>query len=97
MRAGEQNSRQILTVLNPRLWSPEQPNLYHLRISLVRDKRVVDHLEQEVGMRSVEFVKGQGLFLNGKHRQIQGVCIHHDFGALGTAVNESALRYRLRL
>lgn len=35
--------------------------------------------------------------MNGQHRQIQGVCIHHDLGAIGAAVNESVLRYRLKM
>lgn len=88
---------QQLKVLSPKLWSPETPNLYQLRLTLYRGSRQIDCLERKVGIRSVNFIPEKGFFLNGEHRQIQGVCIHHDLGAYGTAVNEAVLRYRLKL
>ena len=88
---------QQLKVSLPELWSPETPNLYQLRLTLFSGSRKIDCLEKKVGIRTVDFVPQKGFFLNGERRQIQGVCIHHDLGAYGTAVNEAVLRYRLKL
>lgn len=49
-----------LTVVNPRLWGPEDPALYRLRVDLGGD--VTDH---SFGFRSFETRNGQ-MFLNGK-------------------------------
>ena len=39
----------------------------------------------------------KGFYLNGRHRKFQGVCLHHDLGPLGAAVNRSAIAHQLRL
>lgn len=49
------------------------------------------------GIRSVEVRPGKGFFLNGEHRKIHGVCLHHDLGPLGAAVNKSAIRHQLTM
>lgn len=49
-----------LTVTNPALWSPDQPNLYHLRVSLPGDTSL-----HRFGFRSFETKAGQ-FFLNGQ-------------------------------
>lgn len=98
VRATDDTLRSHLTVSNPRLWSPESPSLYTLTTLLrSRDGQLLDSVSTEVGIRSIAYVPEKGFFLNGKHRQIQGVCVHHDLGALGTAVNASAIVYRLRM
>lgn len=89
--------RQSISIEDPQLWSPESPYLYRLVQKVIVRKKVVDQQIQSIGIRSVEFRPYDGFFLNGQHRSIQGVCIHHDLGMLGSAVNESALRYRLQL
>lgn len=57
-------SQTDLTVAAPRLWSPEEPNLYGLRVTLVRDGVAVDETLQSFGFRSFEARGGQ-FFLNG--------------------------------
>ena len=89
--------RQELKVHSPHLWSPESPYLYLLVQRVISCGKVVDETRQGVGIRTAEFRPDEGFFLNGQRRSIQGVCVHHDLGMLGTAVNESALRYRLSL
>lgn len=56
-----------------------------------------DSMTTRFGIRSLEFRPLGGFFLNGKRTMFKGVCNHHDLGALGTAVNRSAIRYRLEL
>ena len=58
---------------------------------------MVDRYQTRFGVRTLEFVKGPGFLLNGQPRKFKGVCLHHDLGPLGAAVNESAVRHQLEL
>ena len=88
---------QHFTVDKPHLWSPETPALYKAVTKVFAAGRLQDTYETRFGIRSLEFVADKGFFLNGQHRKFQGVCLHHDLGPLGAAVNESAIRHQLRL
>ena len=88
---------QEFVVASPRLWSPEKPSLYVAESRIVREGVTVDVYRTRFGIRSLDFVPGKGFFLNGELRKFKGVCNHHDLGPLGAAVNESAIRLRLRL
>ncbi|MBQ2708301.1 MAG: DUF4982 domain-containing protein, partial [Clostridia bacterium] len=50
-----------------------------------------------IGFRTLEFDKKRGFFVNGVYTKLNGVCMHHDMGAIGSAVNVSALRRQLRI
>lgn len=80
-----------LPVAHPRLWSPETPHLYDVRVALLQDGRTVDTLPLKTGIRTIAFSREQGFTLNGQPRKFQGVCLHHDLGPLGAAVNKAAL------
>jgi len=84
-------------VENPHLWSPEHPTLYRLETRLYADGKLVDAETTKFGFRSLEFIPTQGFFLNGQPRKVQGVCVHHDLGPLGAALNRSAVLHRLQL
>ena len=86
---GEENLR--LTVNNPMLWTPETPYLYKANIKLYSLGNLVDEYTQKIGIRTVECSKEGGFQLNGVTRKIKGVCLHHDLGPLGAAVNKAAL------
>ena len=45
----------------------------------------------KTGIRTIAFSREHGFQLNGVSRKFQGVCLHHDLGPLGTAVNKAAL------
>ncbi len=80
------------TIKNPKLWSPETPYLYKVKASVVKkDHEVLDEKEVKTGIRTIRVDKDRGFQLNGKSRKIKGVCLHHDLGPLGAAVNKSAL------
>ena len=81
----------LMTVNNPALWSPEHPNLYRLTATLFRHGQEIDRQKTRVGIRTVAFSKEGGFQLNGVRRKIQGVCLHHDMGPLGAAINKTAL------
>ncbi len=88
---------QHFTIDRPHLWSPETPYIYKAVTRIYAAGRLQDTYETSFGVRSIEFVADKGFFLNGEARKFKGVCLHHDLGPLGAAVNESAIRHQLRL
>ena len=92
MTAGED-----IPVAGPQLWSPDRPYLYRLETSLYQDGRLLDRTSTAVGIRTLRFDVQQGFFLNDHPLKIRGVCMHHDLGALGAAVNNAAIRRQLRI
>jgi beta-galactosidase len=88
---------QELTVLQPRLWSNATPYLYKAKTIIHSNGKVTDEYETPFGIRSFSFDATKGFFLNGQHLQIRGVCLHHDLGCLGTAVNKRALQRQLEI
>ena len=85
------NVVKTLTVDNAQLWSPESPYLYKLVTRLYRNNKLIDQTQQKVGIRTVSVSKYDGFQLNGVSRKIKGVCLHHDLGPIGAAVNKAAL------
>ena len=78
-------------------WSPEHPQLYDLTVSLEDgDGRIVDQKTVKYGIRTFSFNE-RGFVLNGRPRKFKGVCLHHDLGMLGAAVNKAALAHQLVL
>ena len=90
------NVQKKLTVDNAQLWSPESPYLYKLVTRLYRNNKLVDQVQQKVGIRTVRVAQYDGFQLNGVTRKIKGVCLHHDLGPLGAAVNKAALIRQIR-
>ena len=84
-----------LTVKKPRLWSCETPYIYKVRTQIKVGGKVVDTYETTTGFRSFKFDAQTGFWLNGKNFKLNGVCEHHDFGCLGSALNEDALHRKL--
>ena len=88
---------QDLTISRPVLWSLERPYLYRA-VSRVRcGNSVCDTYTTPFGVRSFVFRVDSGFFLNGRHIKIRGVCLHHDLGALGAAVNTRAIERQLEI
>ena len=84
---------QDFEIVNPRLWSPENPQMYLAR-TVVETEDTKDVYETPFGIRSAEF-RPDGFYLNGVKTFLKGVCLHHDAGALGAAWNEDAWQRRL--
>jgi beta-galactosidase len=82
---------------NPKLWSPETPNLYKLVIRVLSKGKLVDKYEATFGIRSFSFDAQKGFFLNNQPLKIKGVCLHHDLGALGAAFNYRAAERQLQI
>ena len=89
--------KQNFIVRNPSLWTPETPALYTAETKVSMGDKVVDDYTTRFGIRSVEVRNGEGFFLNGEPLKFRGVCLHHDLGPLGAAVNKSAIRHQLEM
>lgn len=87
--------RQKLRVKHPLRWSVDSPHLYTLRSEVLVDGEVVDAVTTRTGFREFRFDAATGFWLNGRNLKINGVCLHHDLGCLGAAVNEDAMRRQL--
>ena len=90
------NAVKTLTIDDAQLWSPESPCLYRLVTRLYRNRKLIDETSQKVGIRTVRVARYDGFQLNSVSRKIKGVCLHHDLGPLGAAVNKAALIRQIR-
>ena len=86
-----------IAVDNPQLWSPETPYLYTAVSKLYSGDELKDEVTKRFGIRSINYDQKTGFSLNGEVRKFKGVCLHHDLGPIGTAVNKSALRRQLKI
>ena len=87
-------------VIEPKFWGPpprQHPNRYVAVTSLSQDGHVVDTYETPFGIRSLKFDPNNGFSINGDRVPLNGVCNHHDLGALGAALNYRALERQLQL
>jgi beta-galactosidase len=92
---GTKNFEQKIKVNKPNLWSPETPVLYTAVSKVFVGKSQTDEYKTTFGFRTIKFEKDKGFFLNGKHTKFKGVCLHHDLGPIGTAVNYRATERQL--
>ncbi len=88
---------QDLVVQEPELWDTENPALYTAVSRLYEKNTLRDEYSTTFGIRSIEILPNRGFLLNGKRTQFKGVCLHHDLGPLGAAVNDAAIRRQLRI
>ena len=85
-------------VKNPQLWSPETPNLYQVKVEVYQGHHeVLDSKTIKTGIRTVRVDRERGFQLNGVTRKLKGVCLHHDLGPLGAAINRTALIRQIRM
>ena len=86
-----------LHIKAPRLWSIESPYLYKAVTRVVVNGATIDEYVTPFGIRYFDFDVQKGFSLNGKPTKILGVCMHHDLGALGAAVNVRAIERQLQI
>jgi beta-galactosidase len=86
-----------LTVTRPERWDVDHPHLYRVVSEVIDGKRVVDKYVTPFGIRTLTFDREKGFLLNGRQLKLHGVCLHHDLGALGAAVNRRATERQLEI
>ncbi|MCR4604316.1 MAG: DUF4982 domain-containing protein [Prevotella sp.] len=89
----------VFKLQDAKMWSPETPYLYHVT-AMVMSKAspaVIDQKTIRTGIRTIHISKEKGFQLNGQTRKLKGVCLHHDLGPLGAAVNKAALIRQVKI
>ena len=86
---GGEDEVQEFSFPDPELWSPENPKLYEVTVRIERGGNK-DEVTERFGFRTAEF-REDGFYLNGRRRQIRGVCKHQDRDGKGWAVSSADL------
>jgi beta-galactosidase len=98
LRAGQPTeTTQEITLDQPALWSPENPNLYRAITQIRRNGHVLDQVETTFGVRSLAWSVEKGLLLNGGAIKLAGGSVHHDNGPLGAAAFDRAEERKVQL
>ena len=98
LETGKTNiSSQQLNLSNPVLWTLENPYLYRVVTRLFVENKLKDEYTTPLGIRTFSFDAEKGFFLNDVPTKIKGVCMHHDLGCLGAAVNTRAIERQLQI
>jgi len=96
--AGRQaNVAHALVVKAPKLWSLRERHRYVAETRVLRDGKVIDEVRTPFGIRSIAISSERGFLLNGERVVLNGVCNHHDLGALGAAISVRALERQLEI
>lgn len=86
-----------LVIEQPKRWGIESPYRYTVESRIEREGVVLDTYLSPFGVRTLDYSAQGGFELNGQRVQIQGVCLHHDLGPLGAAVNARAIERQLQI
>ena len=89
------DATQEIHVPFPSLWSPQNPDLYATLTRVFQDGVQVDDYVSLFGIRTIRFDDTNGFLLNEQSVKLRGVCLHQDFGCLGTAAHDKAIERRL--
>ena len=88
---------QSTVIVNPKLWGLQSPYLYRAETKLFEKGNLIDTYNTTFGIRTIKFGSDFGFKLNDEPTKFQGVCLHHDLGPLGTAVNKRATERQLEI
>ncbi|MGC8668491.1 MAG: glycoside hydrolase family 2 TIM barrel-domain containing protein [Chthonomonadales bacterium] len=93
----ERTTEQLVRLPQPRLWSPDDPALYHLEVQVTDGQHPLDQVATHFGVRTVHVDAVHGFVLNGRALKLRGGCIHHDNGCLGSCAYDRAEERRVQL
>jgi beta-galactosidase len=95
LKAGESKKVDFsYTISNPHLWSPDDPYLYTANVKL---STLNTQISTKYGIRSFSFDAEKGFVLNGKPMVLNGACVHHDDGVLGSMAFDAAEIRKVKL
>jgi len=87
----------VVELARPERWDLDHPYLYRLATVIQEGERELDRQDTRFGIRTIALDREKGFLLNGRPVRFQGVCLHHDLGALGAAVNRRATERQLEI
>jgi beta-galactosidase len=85
----DQQFTSNIVLKNPELWSPESPNLYHLKTEVSQNGKIIDKEITRIGIKTIKFV-GQDFYLNDKKTFLRGVNRHQEYPFVGYALSDNA-------
>jgi beta-galactosidase len=92
------STAHTFAIAEPRLWGLRERNRYVAETTVADAKGdIIDRVETPFGIRKISVDAARGFFLNDEPVHIRGVCLHHDLGALGAALNLRALERQLEI
>ena len=94
---GKQSVEAKIDVVSPHRWDLDTPYLYSATSTIRQNAQQSDRYVTEFGIRTIEYSRDKGFLLNGHPRRFNGVCMHHDLGALGAAINRRALERQMEI
>jgi beta-galactosidase len=77
------------------LWSLETPYLYKLVTTISNQNAIADIYTTPFGVRTVSIDPTNGVFVNGRHVEIKGMCNHQDHAGVGVALPDRLQYYRI--
>lgn len=87
----------LLKVPQPHFWNIDDPYRYKLVSQIYDGRTIIDEYSTIFGIRTFYFDDEQGFILNNNNIKINGVCMHHDLGCLGAAINVRAIERQLQI
>ena len=94
---GKKIVTHTIEMFYPELWSVRNPYLYTAITEVRVGNKLTDRYRTTFGIRKFDWDEHTGFSLNGEPTKILGVCLHHDLGCLGSAVNPRALERQLQM
>jgi len=80
--------KQEIILKNPHLWNGKaNPYLYHVQVQLIQKGKIIDEVDQPLGLRYFNVDANKGFFLNGKYLDLHGVGLHEDVEGKGSALD----------
>ena len=95
--SGQLEIKQQVTLKDPPLWFPENPQLSSVITKLIVGGQTVDEVTTPFGIRALAWSAQAGLTINGKTYKLSGGCIHDDNGVLGACAFDRAEERKIQL
>lgn len=84
-------------IVSPNLWTPLEPNLYVLKVTLSNGNTVVDEFFTQFGVRTVGIGKGAKFLLNNHPVFLTGIARHEDWPDTGRTATMEKIKVDLDL
>jgi len=73
---------------SPKLWTPESPNLYKAVFTIYRNGKALHTVSKNIGFRTVEVRRRDGIYVNGVKVKMKGVNRHSFYPTTGRTTSK---------
>ena len=88
-------THHLMKIVQPHLWSTDDPYLYQVETTVKVDGKVADVYTTIFGIRDIAFDADKGFLLNGQQLKLKGVNMHQDHAGVGAAIPEALMAWRI--